>query len=143
VLRVVAIMCLVVACKSRGTITLDFDATFACTGSPAIDHYVLYAEPGLACVTCDCGGCAGAHSGTVLACPGAGSETCTNVTGVNIALPAGAWAVVLEAYGSDGRMLADQCVEITVDEDGVSSEQAVPTVDAGTGSAHGCVACAM
>src|SRR6185312_16335347 len=126
--RVVLLVGALAACKSPGTITLDFDldgsacAAFG-SGSATIDHYVLYAEPGIDCSSCGCGTCAGSHP-AVLICPSANGAECKreSLAGQVIALDPGIWAVVLEAYssgaGSAARLLASECIDVVIDHDG-------------------------
>ncbi|MEO8550195.1 MAG: hypothetical protein ABI678_09475 [Kofleriaceae bacterium] len=123
---------LIAACKSPGTITLDFDLEGAtCAGFGPDARYVLYAEPGVTCDDCGCGACAGAKSDGVLVCPhGTESVACEAdaIHGRTLDLAPGVWAVVLEAYaGADpGTLVASQCVSITVDSDGTDSRVADP-----------------
>jgi hypothetical protein len=157
ILLVAAALC---GCKSPGTITLDFDldgSTCAAFGSPywttgagsaarcddmsiAIDHYVLYAEPDGSCSVCACGGCPGSPN-SVTACPDALGNACTSVDDLELDLPPGSWAVVLEAYakGNPTRpscLVASQCIQVTVDADGTRSG----TDELAEG---GCAVCAM
>jgi hypothetical protein len=137
--RVVLFVSALAACKSPGTITLDFDldgsacAAFG-SGSAAIDHYVLYAEPDTSCASCGCGACAGSHP-AVLICPSSNGAECTRATFADqaIALDPGIWAVVLEAYssgaGSSASLLASQCIDVEIDHDGQMGGTAAPGSD--------------
>jgi hypothetical protein len=158
-LLLVAALC---GCKSRGTITLDFDlqgssclpfsSDYWTTGSGTesrcdgatvhIDHYVLYAEADTECQNCPCGGCVGAGTKTARACPDDSGNPCNDVDAVHgreLDLSPGLWAVVLEAYASGSLpcLVANQCIQITVDTNGVaSSTPGLPEMD-------GCSVCAM
>jgi hypothetical protein len=162
ILLVIAALC---GCKSRGTITLDFDlagsncapfgsaywadAGVTCAGADGgataiqIDHYVLYAVQDASCIDCACGGGLTQSSHVVRVCPAGDSATpCMDVQGLAVDLSPGRWAVVLEAYapapeGSRPCLVASQCIEADVDADGVSSK------DAGFNDMTGCSACAM
>lgn len=160
-LLLVAALC---SCKSRGTIELDFDpdgatctefsagywmpggagAMATCAGTQVhIDHYVLYAEADTTCNSCECGGCVGTGTKVVRVCPDDSGQSCgTDIQDLSLDLQPGLWAVVLEAYasapqGSPPCLVANQCIEITVDADGTSSSMA------GLAEIGGCQACAM
>src|SRR5262245_61751532 len=104
----------IVGCKSRGTITLDFQlesGTAAC--APAADaRFVLDAERGVSCNDCACGSCVGLGDKQATACT---QEACTaeQVHGTSLVLDPGLWAVVLQEF--DGNVLVhSQCLDIRV-----------------------------
>jgi hypothetical protein len=120
----------VAACKSRGTITLDFDlAGTTCTDFGSAASFVLYAEPGTGCSACACGACAGAGSNVVIGCPTASDGSCTrdDLADRGLDLSPGVWSVVLEAYDVTSTLIASQCLDITVDADGTRSESETQT----------------
>jgi len=119
---VVVMLAVMTACKSQGTITLDFELAAgvgsACAGvtQDGSAYYELYAEPQTSCDVCACGGCFGARSDEVVACRG-----CASVSGAAVSLRPGPWAVVLELWGGDGRLIASECIDAIVDSDGTAS----------------------
>ena len=143
--RVLWLAIALVACKSQGTITLDFDldgsacAAFAPgSASAPIDHYVLYSVLDETCTACACGACAGMHR-TVLTCPEPDGTECTLAAlgDRSIVLDPGLWTVVLEAYGAGGSaasLLASQCIAVVVHQDGQMDGMLAPGSD-------GCQAC--
>lgn len=160
----------VAACKTRGTITLDFDldgdvctpfgsaywstgegagATCRGTGSSgapiAIDRFVLYAEPDISCSSCACGQCFGTNPRGIQFCPDAAAADCSDVRGLDLDLSPGLWALVLEAYApaSDDQLaclVASQCIDVVVDSDGVASSVLSPEANGDRPAA--CQACA-
>ena len=134
------------ACKTRGTITLDFDDAIPCdappgdarsddggsTGLDAGEYIVIYARDRTTCADCTCGSCFGRTTESSSACDDA-ADRCTlgsiRETGVDLDLTAGQWAVVLDRYHlADNLLFANRCIDVTVDSDGTSTKTAVPTV---------------
>ena len=112
------------ACKSPGTITLDFDLDgTTCAGFGSAASYLMYAEPGTGCNACACGGCAGTGSAVVIACPSCSKD---QLHGLALDLSPGVWSVVVEAYDpSDPPMLLEsQCLDVTIDADGTQGSTA-------------------
>ena len=140
------------ACKSRGTITLNFDLTGGCSHFAGDVHYTLYAEPGISCDVCACGACAGADPNQVIACPAPDHPApCTDLHDLSLDLSPGVWAVVVQAHangtgsgapsldaGAGEPVLASQCIDVIVDKDGTG------TSSLGSGSdANHCRACPL
>ncbi len=114
----------VLGCKSPGTITLEFDFDLAhlpdCRSARPADYLALYAIPKLRCEQCTCGQCFG-RDGAQLFC---GKDEPCEVPGTALDLDPEHWAVVLDLLepGTAGdTLVASQCLDIDVDEDGVAS----------------------
>ena len=126
---VAVVVVLAGACKTRGTIEIDFEPAANDLCVPTATAKLLYAEPNLTCEACECGACFGAKPDGVDGCPDGFCEP--GAADVELDLHPGHWAVVVALLDADGRQVAGGCVEIDVDADGVSS----PDV------AHGTIAC--
>jgi hypothetical protein len=117
------------ACKSRGTIDVAFEGLDGgCTGDARGDassvdgarYSIVYAQPNVMCADCACGACFGDEGG-VDGCP---DGTCgPQATNVSLDLSPGEWAVILRVFEGAGAV-AEGCVEVHVDSDGVSSARA-------------------
>ena len=141
-MRAVAIAVVAFACKTRGTITLDFDNAIPCDagsdagvpadGPDAGEYVVVYARDRTTCADCTCGNCFGRDTRSASTCDDA-ADRCTldsiREGGVDLKLEPGQWAVVLDRYHiADDLLFANRCIDVTVDSDGTSSKTAEPTV---------------
>lgn len=114
------------ACKTRGTIDIQFDGLDTC--GPDVVNAIVYAERDLRCTQCEaCGACFGSPGG-VTGCPDSSDGLCDpSLSDVDLDLSPGHWVVVvaLLAPDPDGlREVGSACVDIDVDADGVASREA-------------------
>jgi hypothetical protein len=108
-MRRLALIAVLAACKTQGTISLEVTPCGSATTR------AIYAEPGTGCGDCICDSCIGLHAGGQLICGGS-AEPCD--TTVDFDIPAGDWAIVIAWTGSDNTVVATECEDIVVDSDG-------------------------
>jgi hypothetical protein len=129
------------ACKTRGTITLDFDQAIPCDAAPddghpvdagpdasvdAAEYVVVYAKDRTTCSDCNCGACFGRQTASASACADA-TDRCTSTA---FATPASRWICRRESgqWCSTGTVLddilfANRCIDVTVDSDRTSNSR--------------------
>ena len=109
------------SCKTRGTIDIAFEGLDGgCDDAGAVaTHSIVYAQPNVMCADCQCGACFGDEGGI----DGCSTGTCgAPPTDISLDLSPGQWAVIVRLF--DGaRAVAEGCIEIFVDADGVQSKQ--------------------